>query len=251
MQISGIQSTQQTANVNNRQSSDPVIKNAQNQIAELQKRLQALAEDGETDAKTKADKKKEIQQQIADLNTQIRQRQAEMRKQQQEPKENYKKKAEREAEQKQAKAGAFTARGTQALISAENSVKQSDTLGAVVTDLEGKERILKRQIATDAARGADTSAKQTELSKIKEHISGAKEDQAEVLGEANKTLKAAAEYDKEERKAEKSKEKDEEKESEKSGETEEKKIKTEGIYDKDGNWVEEEDDEGKDYEDRA
>ena len=82
MNISGVQSQNTAAyqQVNKQQGDDPVIKNAQSQIDELRKQLQQLAENEEMDPKTKTEKKQQIQQQISDLNAQIRQRQMEIRK---------------------------------------------------------------------------------------------------------------------------------------------------------------------------
>ena len=129
MNITGIQSQNTAAyqQVNKQQGDDPVIKNAQSQIEELRKQLQQLAENKDMDPKTKTEKKQQIQQQISDLNTQIRQRQAEMRKEKQSPKENTQRAAaEAETKKENAKAGGFSAASASALISASNALSIAD-----------------------------------------------------------------------------------------------------------------------------
>lgn len=246
MNISGVQSQNTAAyqQVNKQQGDDPVIKNAQSQIDELRKQLQQLAENEEMDPKTKTEKKQQIQQQISDLNAQIRQRQAEIRKEKQASKENPQRTAaEAETKKENAKAGGFSTASASALISASNALGTADALSSLHSKLKGRARELSAEIEIDKGRGADITAKQNELDKVNKGVKNTAAAHAEVLGEADDALKNAAESD-----AEALSEKD--KESVKEKEEDEKEIKTKGMYDKDGNRIEDKDEES-DFEDKA
>ncbi len=65
---------------------DSVSKNIQNQIANAQKKLQELSSNENMTIEDKMKKRQEIQQQITDLNQQLRQRQIEQRKEMQQNK---------------------------------------------------------------------------------------------------------------------------------------------------------------------
>ena len=252
MQISGVQGSQQ-AGVTKKQSSDPIIKEAQDKIAELQKRMKELVNDDTLDAKSKAEQKKEMQAQISELNSQIKQRQAELRKQEYESKKARQSKSGGGVHK--GSADAFSVQGTNALLSACNAVKISDALGDLAKGMELTARRLSSEIEKDIERGADVSVKENMLSDLKEGIANTKNNQLEILVDANITMNSAAEVEEEGvvKGTEESEETDGENAEVSEGETSIKSdgIKIEGIYDKAGNWVEEENGEGKDYEDRA
>lgn len=248
MQITGIQ-TQGNNNmgVNKQQSEDSVIKNAQSQIEELRKQLWQLAENKDMDPKAKTEKKQQLQQQIADLNAQIRQRQAELRKEKQSPKESAQKAAEKEAASDAAKKAdgfdtGFSKATAGAIISASNSLDFADSMNEVSVKLNGRARELSAEIETDAKRGADTTAKQAELDKVNNGVKNSKAAAADALNEADGKLKNAAETDET---LGEIKEKDE-------NNGEEEDIRTDGMYDKNGNRIEEKDESAeREYEDKA
>lgn len=61
MQVSGVKGSQQAAvGVNRKQSSDSIIREAQDKIAELKERIKSLADDDTLDAESKAEQKKAI-----------------------------------------------------------------------------------------------------------------------------------------------------------------------------------------------
>ena len=80
--LNGVNNTQ-AGGMNMMQANDSVSKNIQNQIANAQKQLQELSSNKEMSIEEKMKKRQEIQQQIADLNNQLRQHQIEQRKEQQ------------------------------------------------------------------------------------------------------------------------------------------------------------------------
>ena len=75
----GVQAFQMKMN----QGTDAVSKNLQNQIANAQKQMQELGENKEMSLEEKMKKRQEIQQQISNLQNQLRQHQIEQRKENQ------------------------------------------------------------------------------------------------------------------------------------------------------------------------
>ena len=183
----------------NVQSDDPVIKNAQSQIEALQKQIQNLAKNEEMDADTKREKLQELMLQISDLNVTIRQRQIELRNKRQQENmakaEAAKAKNEPESVKEAKQAGAFSTRGLNAVLSAGNAMDISKAQGDIATRLEGRANELKSEIKLDKARGADTTAKSDELSKVTRGAEKAKSDQIGTLGKAVKELRDAEDED--------------------------------------------------------
>ena len=193
MQISGVENSAAVQNTKSTVSDDPQIKNLQSQIAELQKQIQSLAENEDMDPKAKSEKKQELQKQIADLNTQIRQRRIEAQKERQAASKT----AETKSEPRKFKDG-FDEHDTITLLAASSSLERSKTVGAVIKKGEGNARILTTQIEIDKSRGADTTAKEKELEKIEDHIKSAKEslgEEAEKSGETSDEENEVSEKD--------------------------------------------------------
>lgn len=157
---------------------DPEIKSLQNQVAELQKRIQSLSEDDSIDPKAKSEKKQELQKQIASLNAQIRQRRIQTQRERRSAAE----KAENNVKSGKRFEDGFDKNDAHDIISASNSLKKSQSTGSVIKKSEGRARILNAEIESDKARGADTSVKEKELEKLYEHTETAKEGLAEKNG---------------------------------------------------------------------
>ena len=84
MRINGFSGTNtQTGTMGMTQGNDPVSKNIQNQIANAQQKLQDLSSNEEMSLEDKMKKHQEIQQEINNLNQQLRQHQIEQRSKQQ------------------------------------------------------------------------------------------------------------------------------------------------------------------------
>ena len=162
MTINGINGTNtQTAQMGMNQATDSYSRNIQSQIANAQKQLQELSSNGDIPQEEKMKRRQEIQQQISDLNMQLRQHQMEQRRA-----------AMNSAEQQakgsamddmgggaNAKAGNKSAGLSQAsmtaMISADSSIKQAKAHGSVATKMEGRSGILKSEIKLDQARGGE------------------------------------------------------------------------------------------------
>lgn len=84
MKINGFNGTNtQTGAMGMAQANDSVSKNIQNQIANAQQKLQDLSSNEELSLEDKMKKRQVIQQEITNLNQQLRQHQIEQRKEQQ------------------------------------------------------------------------------------------------------------------------------------------------------------------------
>lgn len=171
---------------------DSVSKSIQNQIANAQKQLQQLGENKDMTPEEKMKKRQEIQQEINNLNQQLRQHQIEKRKEQQA--KNAPEKQANNNKQKNAsdqKAGLSTT-SMQAMISANSSIKQAKVQGSTAAQMEGKAGVLKMEIKLDESRGGDTAAKETELAEVEQKAESAANGQLGTLAEANQTMTEAA-----------------------------------------------------------
>ena len=237
MKINGTQSNAVQSVQRNVQSDDPVIKNAQSQIEELRKRMQALAKNEDMDADTKREKRQELQQQISDLQVTIRQRQLELRNKKQqesiEKAEAARAKTQPDSVKEAKQAGAFTTKGMNAVLSAGNAMEISKAQGDLASRLEGRANELKSEIKLDKARGADTREKSDELAKATRGAKKAQSDQIGTLGKAVKELKEAKDED------------------EKKASQEEEETVSGVLYGKDGKLQDKNSEQEPEYQDRA
>lgn len=196
MRINGINgSNMQNVGMNRQMGMDSVSKNIQNQIANAQKQLQELSSNKEMSIEEKMNKRQEIQQQIADLNNQLRQHQIEMRREQQQTKSSSMddmlggtRKVSNIGNQR---AGLSQA-SMQAIISADSAISQVQSSGRVVTKMEGRAGVLEAEIKLDSARGGNVEAKQEELAEVQQKASQAQASQISVLANANEELEEAS-----------------------------------------------------------
>ena len=199
----GVQAFQMKMN----QGTDAVSKNLQNQIANAQKQMQELGENKEMSLEEKMKKRQEIQQQISDLQNQLRQHQIEQRK------ENQQKSGSsmddmlggnRQAAKAKKGGTGMSSASMQAIISADSSMHQVKVQGAVKSEMEGKAGVLESEIKLDEARGGDTTKKREELAEVEAKAQDITASQMEILSKTEKDLKEAAEADREaEKKADK------------------------------------------------
>ncbi|MDE7351952.1 MAG: FlxA-like family protein [Acetatifactor sp.] len=176
--------------------SDSVSKSIQDQIVNAQKQLQELGANKDMTPEEKMKKRQEIQQEINNLNQQLRQRQIEKRKEQQAKaapekgtNSNYQK-----GNVSDQKAGLSTGK-MQAMISADSSIKQAKVQGSVAAQMEGRAGVLKVEIKLDGSRGGDTASKEAELAEVEQKAEGAANAQLGTLAEANQAMTEAAEAD--------------------------------------------------------
>lgn len=176
--------------------SDPFSKSIQSQIANAQKQMQELGDNKDMSPEEKMKKRQEIQQQITDLQNQLRQHQIEQRK------ESQKKNAPSMTDMlggnsqhgKSGKSSAgMSSASMQAIISADISMDQVKVQGAVKADMDGKSGILESEIKLDEARGEDTTKKKEALADLESKAQDLTSSQLNTLSDASAELKKAAE----------------------------------------------------------
>lgn len=194
MTINGISGANtQAAQMGMNQAMDSYSKNIQNQIANAQKQLQELSSNEEMTLEEKMKKRQEIQQQISDLNMQLRQHQIEQRREQQQSKGQScddmlggKQQAQKKSQNGQSTG--FSQASMTALISADSSMKQAKVQGSVATQMQGRANVLKAEIK----QSGSTEAKEAELADLEQKAVNATTSQMNTLAEANKTVSEAA-----------------------------------------------------------
>ena len=182
-------------------ATDSYSRNIQNQITNAQKHLQELSSNEDMTLEEKMKKRQEIQQQISDLNMQLRQHQMEQRR------------AAMGGQGKQqtkgssmggllggtGKAGSKSAGLSQAsmtaMISADSAIKQAKVQGSVATKMEGRSGVLQSEIKMDQAIGGNTQKKEEELAEVEQKAQAAVSSQFSTLADANRTMEEAAKED--------------------------------------------------------
>ena len=179
---------------------DSFSKSIQNQISNAKKQLQELSENKDMSMDEKMKRRQEIQQQITDLNNQLRQHQIEQRKEKQ---EQAAKSAEKKESGKNENKGAGLSQASMtAIISADAALSQAKVHGSVATKMEGRAGVLEAEIKLDSANGGNVEAKKEELAKVQQKAAAAGTSQTDSLAMASKGIEEAAKEDKTENKDE-------------------------------------------------
>lgn len=199
MQIDGIQGAGGAASASQppiTKAEDAVSKNIKRQISEIQKKIQELSQKQDMSLEEKMKKRQEYNQQIADLNAQLRQHEIEVRQEKQQPKENSMEdmsgggKSQDEAQNKDSVS--ISAKGMEALISADSSKKQSKVYGHVAKDLQARMRTVSSEISMDESRGVAASEKTDALADLEESAENAISKQIGTLSKAASEMEEAA-----------------------------------------------------------
>ena len=193
MRINGFSGTNtQTGTMGMTQGNDSVSKNIQNQIANAQQKLQDLSSNEEMSLEDKMKKRQEIQQEINNLNQQLRQHQIEQRKEQQSKNSSSMDDmvAGTSSTSKKKDTGLSQA-SMQAMISADSSMKQAKVQGSMATQIQGRASVLESEIKQDAGKG-NTEKKEEELAELQAKAQSATAAQMSTLADANKSVEEAA-----------------------------------------------------------
>jgi len=188
------------------QGMDAATKSIQNQIQAKQQELQKLSENEDMSPEDRMKKRQQIQQEISDLNMQLRQRQIDQRRQQQQSKGSSmddilggKQQAQKKSQSGQS-AGLSQA-SMKAMISADSSMKQAAVQGSVAIQMQDRANVLKAEIK----QSGSTEAKEAELADLEQKAMNATASQMNTLSDANATIEEAREAEKESAKSESSK----------------------------------------------
>ena len=195
MKINGFNGTNtQTGAMGMAQANDSVSKNIQNQIANAQQKLQDLSSNEELSLEDKMKKRQEIQQEITNLNQQLRQHQIEQRKEQQSKKTSMDDMVAGTKNTSAKKGTGLSQAGMRAMISADSSMKQAKVQGSMATQMEGRAGVLESEIKQDAGKG-NTEKKEEELADLQAKAQSATASQMSSLSDANKSMEEAVKAD--------------------------------------------------------
>ncbi len=232
MTINGINSANaQTSQMGMNPMADSFSKNIQNQITNAQKQLQELSSNKEMSLEEKMKKRQEIQQQINDLNMQLRQHQVETRKEKLQAKDSSMGEMSGGANKKaDGKGAGFSQAGMAAMISADASIKQAQTQSQVATSMKGRASILESEIKMDASLGANVDEKKAELADVTQKAQSATASQISILADASKAMEKAAQT---ESMNEKTADKSEKEENDSSAEVQDEDAENAQVQDED------------------
>ena len=175
--------------------SDSYTKNIQRQIADAQQKLQDLSSNEELSLEDKMKKRQEIQQEITNLNQQLRQHQMEQRREQQSQKSSSMDDMIAGTKHTSAKKGTGLSQASmQAIISADTSMKQANVQGSVAAGLKGRAEVLESEIRQDAGKG-NTEKKEQDLADIQGKVQSATAQQMSMVARANQEVEEAAKVD--------------------------------------------------------
>ncbi len=183
----------QMQNANNT-NQDSQLKSIQKQIENVQQQLQNLSNNEEMSMEEKMNIRKELQQQLLDLNRQMSQRKMEI--QQERWKKSTAKAEKQETVQRNSDKQEFNVIGTttvQGIISADASMKQVKTVQSTKTNMEGKAGVLESEIKMDKGRGGSTESKEAELKKLNDRINNASADMMDKISDIGATLEKSRE----------------------------------------------------------
>lgn len=154
----------------------------QNRIDDLREQLSALADAEEIDEKTKGEMRKEINQQISDLNVEL----LDLRKQRME------KQAEK-SEQSGSRSGKYdryepseALKNLSKAASASTALEQAKIQRGTSKKLDGEKNILENEIKLDISHGASAGQKEEALSELKAKLRNADKELGDKLEEAEK-----------------------------------------------------------------
>ena len=173
------------------QMNDPVSKNIQNQIAKAQQKLRDISSNEEMSLEDKMKKRQEIQQEIMNLNQQLRQHQIEQRRELQSKSSSSMDDMIADTKKTSSKKDTgLSQTGVKAMISADSSVKQAKAQGGVAMQMKGRAAVLESEIKQDAGKG-NTEQREAELAAMQEKAQAATKAQMSTLADADKSMEEA------------------------------------------------------------
>ncbi len=178
---------------------DETGKNIQNQIAGKQQELKRLSENDAMNPEEKIKRRQEINQEISDLNRQLRQHQME-----QQNKVREKEDASKDVSgtkkpgspEKEAENAGLTQAGMKAMVTADAAMSRAEMLGGAAARQTGRANVLGAEIMLDKARAKDgtattTEEKENEKKALERKASGITESEMKTLREGNQAVKKA------------------------------------------------------------
>lgn len=167
MRISGSSQAGSVAQGTAQNEQDAVLTSLQKQLQEAKKSLQDLASNKDLSAEMKMEKRKEIQQQIQDINRQIMQRKQELHKEKQQ-KNSDGLSTEKQTDDKAAKAGnTMETSDMQSIIQGDIAVKSAKESHGLKNELVHKADVLETESKLDAGRGRVSEGKEAAIAELR------------------------------------------------------------------------------------
>ena len=180
MTINGINGANtQIGQMGMNQATDSYSRNIQNQIADAQKQLQELSSNKDMSQEEKMNKRQELQQQISDLNVQLRQHQMEQRREKQQKQSSFDDMIGGKQETGTADTGV--------IISLSTAKEQIAGMKKLRTDLEGKLRTAETDEARESLQKKIDGLTDDIYEKIKETQDTISDHQKAEQGKTDKT----------------------------------------------------------------
>ncbi len=177
---------------------DSQSRSIQKQIADKQKELQELSSEEGLTLEEKMKKRQEINQEINELNLQLRQHQMEVSRQARQKKENTMDEmlgsvGERQNKTDKNNGTGMSGSSMQAIISADTSMDQVLVQDSVKTGLEGRIQVLKAEINQDGGTGVSSEKKEAELTVLQDKAADVEKEQMGALSDVQEGLHRAEE----------------------------------------------------------
>ena len=160
------------------------------QMQSLQEEITKLDTDKALDSKAKQEKKKQLEEELANLQQQLTQEQIKQRKTEKEEEKREAMPQTKQVEEKELCGMSNQEMG--ALLSASTTMKQAGAINRVREHMNGDANVLKGEIAVIEAKGGNPMEKKQELSDLQAKIDGITGSMIAKYGEANKFMEATA-----------------------------------------------------------
>lgn len=172
------------------QRKDSVIEGIHKQISNIQKQMLSLSENDKLSAEDKMERRKELQEQLEDLNKMILERNMEIKKEEREEKSKaINEQLEKQLSKDENSNNVGFDDYMQNYISMGNSLNAVKTQNSIRIKLKGETRILKSEIKLDQARGVDTTKKREKLSALSTKIDKITSEISESLNKVDEEVK--------------------------------------------------------------
>lgn len=177
---------------------DSQSRSIQKQIADKQKELQELSSKEGLTLEEKMKKRQEINQEINDLNLQLRQHQMEVSRKARQKKGNTMDEMLGGAGERRNKADKNTGTGMtgssmQSIISADMSMDQVRVQDSVKTSLEGRAEVLKAELNQDGGNGVSSEKKEAELAALQDKAADVEKEQMGAISDIQEGIHRATE----------------------------------------------------------
>lgn len=202
MKINGLEKMeiqQVNNNTMNQAAADPETKSYQNQIASAQSQLQKLSSDNNISQEEKAEKRKEIQKQIMELNNMLREHKMEMRREKQQEVAEAKERQKQEEQQQdnetyvkedlEPQPEKMSSNHMKAMVSSNASLERAKVQDSVAEEFERRISVLEGEIRQSSETGGYVEGKKEEIESLENKVVKISGSKMGTLGSAVKEIR--------------------------------------------------------------